>query len=259
MLKSSMLFLASLGVSASAHAAADYSLNLTQSAAVDVYATARYTARVSNIGNKNGGSGTLTFTLPSTHTSPTSTVLGTVVGMKSGCTRSGLVVTCSVASIRKGRNASFWVDVAFPWSSAPIEIDARVTMTGSENTLANNEDSHVAVLRTVDTEIVGETDVTNRHCTGTNLTSFFECECFPSSISSHDIVFHADNTLSIPIAPEYEGFWIQDADDHLRFWYTYNGGLEMEFEGYGVGGDCFEGITTFPGSTYVSPYEVCLQ
>jgi len=26
-----------------------------------------------------------------------------------------------------------------------------------------------------------------------------------------------------------------------------------------VGGDCFEGLTTFPGSSYVSPYEVCLD
>ena len=35
--------------------------------------------------------------------------------------------------------------------------------------------------------------------------------------------------------------------------------LVAEFDGYGVDGNCFEGKTTFPGSTYMSMYEVCLQ
>ena len=42
------------------------------------------------------------------------------------------------------------------------------------------------------------------------------------------------------------------------FTYYDNGLPEVEFEGWGVGNNCFEGLTTSPGSVYVSPYRVCL-
>ena len=48
-------------------------------------------------------------------------------------------------------------------------------------------------------------------------------------------------------------------DDRLALAYSFNGQLVAGFHGYGVGGDCFEGITLFPGSSYNSAYSVCLQ
>lgn len=36
-------------------------------------------------------------------------------------------------------------------------------------------------------------------------------------------------------------------------------GVVAQLEGFGTSPGCFEGITTFPGSSYLSPYEVCLR
>lgn len=94
--------------------------------------------------------------------------------------------------------------------------------------------------------------------TGTGLTSFFECTLFPSSISSHDTVFNADQTISFPgAAANYTGTWSQPSADRLVFSYFEDGLLVASFDGRGVNSNCFEGKTIFPGSAYVSMYEVC--
>ena len=104
--------------------------------------------------------------------------------------------------------------------------------------------------------------MTNQHCTGTGLVAFYTCTLFPSSLSGHAATLEADGTISFPAYPSgYSGSWGQDSDDHLWMEYTYNGGVVASFEGNGVdaAAECFEGLTTFPGSSYVSPYEVCLD
>jgi hypothetical protein len=103
-------------------------------------------------------------------------------------------------------------------------------------------------------------DLHNEHCTGTSLASFYECTLYPSSISSHDITLESDGTISFDgDPPDYTGAWSSSPDDQLSFTYSYDGTVVAEFEGYGVSSSCFEGLTTFPGSSYVAPYEVCVQ
>ena len=96
------------------------------------------------------------------------------------------------------------------------------------------------------------------HCTGQGLTAFYECSLYPSSLSGHVVALAADGTLSFPNQQGYDGTWAQATSDSLEMTYTLNGQVVAEFSGSGVGGDCFEGLTTFPGSAWVSPYEVCL-
>lgn len=241
-----------------AHAGPDLSVSVSQPSNVYVYAPVRYTVRVTNVGNQNSVATTLTIQLPLTHTSPTVTVLGTVGAIAAGCTRSGTRVTCPVG--RLGRNAwqQFYVDLTAPQSDAPITLTASVPVASGEPA-ANNSRTHTAALLNIDHLIAGENNAVNRHCTGTGLTSFFECELYPSSITAHSTVLHADHTLSIPQGGStYGGTWSQPNPDELVFQYTNNGTPVASFIGYGVGGGCFEGITIFPNSTYVSPYEVCL-
>ena len=58
----------------------------------------------------------------------------------------------------------------------------------------------------------------------------------------------------------YTGTWWQTSPDRLQFQYVDTSGATVAtFDGRGVGGPCFEGKTTFPGSLYMSMYEVCLQ
>ncbi len=55
----------------------------------------------------------------------------------------------------------------------------------------------------------------------------------------------------------YSGCW-STSGDTLTSEYTNGGLVEAEFVGRGVNStNCWEGLTTFPGSTYVAPYEVC--
>ena len=100
----------------------------------------------------------------------------------------------------------------------------------------------------------------NRHCTGTGLTAWYECTLFPSSISSHQAEFHDDGTITIPGEPDYSGQWTVTTTvdgNFLEFYYEDPSGVVAEFEGWGADAACFEGLTTFPGSSYVAPYEVC--
>jgi hypothetical protein len=108
--------------------------------------------------------------------------------------------------------------------------------------------------------IAGPVNVTNRHCTGQGLTAFYECIVSPGSITSHDITLNADGSITFANAPaSYTGIWFQQLDDRLTFVYYDAGQLVAAFRGTGVGGDCFEGITLFPGSAYNSAYEVCIH
>ena len=99
------------------------------------------------------------------------------------------------------------------------------------------------------------------HCTGRDLVSFYQCVISPSSISSHQHVFNADNTISFAF-PGYSGVWSQNPGlNQLSFTYYEGPDAVLDFVGYGVDGtNCFEGITNFyPASVYNSAYSVCLQ
>ena len=81
---------------------------------------------------------------------------------------------------------------------------------------------------------------------------------YPGSISTHDIEFLAGGVLAIVDQPAYTGTWSQPTPQTLVFSYETGGNVVAQFEGRGSSPGCFEGITTFPGSAYMAPYEVCL-
>lgn len=244
--------------SAPAFAASDLTTAITTTSGNAVYTSAAYTVKVSNGGNAWAYGSTVTIQLPETNTSPTVYVMGTVGTMTTGCAQSGTVVTCPLGSIKKGTFKQVVINLNLPQSADPIVIDAHAATTSTENSTTNNDASHTAALTNNAISFTGDLDVSNSHCTGTALASYYECTLFPSSIASFDSTLNADNTITIVgVGPEYTGSWSQPSSTRLQFDISEYGIVVAEFDGYGVPGSCWEGLTTFPGSSYVSPYKVC--
>lgn len=246
-----------LVLSGSAQAAADLTTGITLPASATVDTQATYTVRVNNIGNRDASNVTVSIQLPVTHTSPGVYVMGVLGTRSASCVQSGTKLNCAIGTLRKARSSTVTFNIALPQSSAPLTFAVTATTTSAENSTANNGSSATAALTYIDIPLAGDYTVTNDHCTGTNLTAWYECTLFPSSISSHTVEFHADGTLSIPVDAGYYGWWGQDSDDHLWFEYWYGGAMEVSFEGNGTTNGCFDGLTLFNGSAYVAPYEVC--
>lgn len=246
-----------------AEAAPNLTVSVSQAPGALVYQASRYTVTVSNVGQHNATAATLTIQLPRTNTSPQVYVMGTVSGLSSGCSRSGATITCSVSALRRNRSQSFTFDYAAAQSTASLEVRASVS-GGGDTTSDNNSFTHAVAADNVPWAIptTTDSDVNNSHCTGTGLTSYYECTLFPSSISAHDVVFHANGDITIPSeGPQYGGRWSQPTLDTLEFHYTESSVEVARFVGASVHnayGRCFEGIVSFPGSTYVSPYRVCV-
>ncbi|MCK6550471.1 DUF11 domain-containing protein [Myxococcota bacterium] len=254
------LALASSFIGSSAFAAADLSVALTPPAGVHVYDLGRYDVSVSNVGNRDATAVSLTIQLPTTNTSPQVYVMGTLGAKSAACAQSGTRLVCSLGTVRRNRSTAVFFELALPQASTALTVSASATTTAQETNLANNAAS-VAVDPVNDPlTITPPRAAIARHCTGTGLTSFYECTLFPSSISQFDLVFEAGAVLTFPGQdPAYTGSWSQPTSAQLSF-LVYEAGLPAaEFSGWAVDASCFEGLTTFPGSTYVSPYEVCLQ
>jgi hypothetical protein len=231
------------------------STTLSLPSSMDVYVEDTVTVTVKNTGNSNANDVSLTIQLPETNTSPSVYVLGDLGAYSADCTESGTTLVCDLGRIRKNRSTTVSLDIALPWSFDTLDFAATATASNASSSV----DVDSATVVYVDQVISGTANITNRHCTGTGLVAFYECTLFPSSISSHSATLVSGGTVSFDNFPGYGGSWGQDSDDHLWFEYTYNGDIVAEFEGNGVGGGCFEGLTTFPGSAWVSPYEVCLD
>jgi hypothetical protein len=231
-------------VASQAFAWSDLVTTVTPPVGATVYDTARVNVLVQNTGNKSALNSVVTIDLPETNTSPTVYVLGTVGAMDGRCVLSGRDIVCTLGTRTKGSSTTVWFDFAFPESSEPISVKATATTTSTQNSTAN--DSDTKVVDTVnDTVTVLDGDIAAiDHCTGTELTAFFECECVPSSISSHSHTFYGDGTLSIDGAPEYTGTWSQPTPQSLIFSYFFDGYEEATFVGCGVSANCFEGVTS---------------
>lgn len=254
--------LSALSFGAAAHAGPrrpNLSASISAPSGVSYGANARYTVNVANVGNATASTATLTIQLPQTHTSPTVHILGDLGSRDGRCSVSGTTLVCALTNLRANRSTAVWFDLAIPYSSAPVDLSAAVS-TSSDSDASNDRDAATLSLTAVNVAVNAPRQTLVRHCTGTNLTSFFECELYPSSITEHETVLHANGTLDFlgEAAGIYFGTWSQPAPNRLQMTYTDNGNAVATFDGYGIDG-CFEGRTTFPNSNYVSMYQVCLR
>ncbi len=231
------------------------------SSTVDVAAT--WSFKVSNTGTKDASGVKLFINLPATNTSPTVYVMGAVGTLPTGCTLSGTRVTCDVGLVKRGKSSTKSFTLALPESAGTLDFSTDASTTTSGDNTANNTASAVgSPSNVVVTAPTTDVDVDNSHCTGTGLESYYECELYPSSISSHTATFHpADNSISFDGMPDYWGSYAISGD---QLWFEYEdaSGVVAEFVGYGVANstdNCWEGVTNFfPASSYVAPYRVCL-
>ena len=248
-------------LSSSVSAATDLAVSLTPPSVLRVYQAGSFNVRVRNLGNKHAYDVSLTIQLPRTATSPTVSVMGTLGAFSSRCTRVTTTLVCSLGTVNRNRSDSVFFEIALPYSTAPIAIDATASTSSTEPNTGNNSLHYVANPLTYNVTMATPATAVNRHCTGQpSLSSYFECTLFPSSISSHSTTFNAGGTITFVDAPAtFTGTWTHTPANRLQFQYYDSGQLVAEFDGKGVSAKCFEGRTTFPQSpTYVSMYQVCL-
>lgn len=252
--------------STAAWAAPDLAVSFVGPGPVPVDASATYQVQVRNVGAHRSSAGTLTIELPRTNTSPQVYVLGTLGARSSNCALSGTTLSCSIGRIRKNRSVSVSFAIALPQSSAPIQMTAQINSAG-DLVSGNNTATLTAALTNPSVSFTTPQTATLRHCTGRNLTSFYECERFPSSISGFPFSFEAGGDMIFPTAPSsISGLWSRPMNDarRLRIELFEDSFLGATFEGWAVstspGQRCFEGQTVFsPPSDYVAIYEVCLD
>ena len=250
-----------LSPTASAATRPDLRTTIAAPSSVFVYDSGAYVFTVANIGTKNATGVTLQIQLPQTHTSPTVHVMGVLGAFDPRCTRTGTVLNCTLGTIVKATSTTVTVNIALPYSSAPIVFNAVAPPVVGETNTANNNASLTADPLTYAVSVAPPESAINRHCTGTNLTSFYECELYPSSISSFNSVLELDGSVTISGAPPgFGGDWSMPDPDHLVIDYYDTDGPAGTLDAYGVGANCFEGPMNFyPASPYVALYEVCLQ
>lgn len=238
--------------------APDLETTLSAPAEVVVYERATYEVSVANQGTRRAEDVLLVIALPTTNNQPTPYVMGEVGAMSSRCALSGLEIVCDLSRIGKGKSKVVWFELMLPESAGDLYIDASASTSSAEVDLGDNDDSvwmdpaNVSV-----TGWSGPLPLTIEHCTGADLTSFHECECAPSSITSHSTVLQPDGSITLP-QPGFTGQWWSDGPDHLAFEYfdaTHT--RVVAFEGHGVSADCWEGVATFQTPTWVAPYSVC--
>jgi uncharacterized repeat protein (TIGR01451 family) len=246
-------------VSTPALAAADLAVSIPATPAAHVYDSATYTVNIDNIGNRRAKNVQVLIDLPATNTSPAVHVMGELDAVDSRCVLANTQLRCNLGHLRKNRSTSISFDLELPEATTPLSFTATASSTNNDSNPANDSATYTPTLLNYSTTVADGDLADVRHCTGSSLTSFFECTVSPSSIATHSVEFHGDGTLSFPDQPAYDGTWSQTSSDSLSMTYTYNGIVRAEFEGYGTSPGCFEGITTFPQtSTWVSAYEVCI-
>jgi uncharacterized repeat protein (TIGR01451 family) len=263
----SILFAAS---AASAAPAPNLAVQITPPGLTPVYSTGTYTVRVSNIGNKDAAAVTLTIQLPKTGTSPQVYIMGNLLSYTPATcylggpvgTDAGTRLLCNLGIVKKNlfKDVTFQIQLPEKTGNLVTTASAAITLGTPDSNPLNNSHSVNASLSYYANPIPLNVDVENKHCTGTGLTSWFECTFFPSAMSSHITQFHDNGaglrTISFPYNPGYTGVWYLNGAV-LNFSYYDSDGVNVaNFSGRGVPGGAYEGLTTFPGSSYVSPYRV---
>ncbi|MBK6749640.1 MAG: hypothetical protein KA956_08390 [Pyrinomonadaceae bacterium] len=225
-----------------------------------------YTTRVKNVGNRTANNVTLTVEFPLTNTSPNRHILGKLTGVQTPqgtCSVVSNKIVCNFGNMNNNqiRQVSFTFEFQVATTAPTLKSTATTTSTNEANA-ANNTRSFTPAVRYPD-NVISSGNYLVTSCSGTNLTSFYECELYPSSQQSFDMDLNLGGTISIQQAPTYTGLWDQNglpANKTLHF--TIDGGMgtEVIFNGFATSGSCFEGIATFPQSpNYNAAYRVCEQ
>jgi hypothetical protein len=245
------------------------SVSVTPPPATNVYAAGRYNLTVANVGNRDALNVRVVINLPSSQTSPSVSTMGTLGARSVGCNVSGLVTDLQHQQDPRGPQRAAVLrhdlpghDVVAGHAGGRLE-QPRGSEPGQQHRDDHAEPAHVRDghpgrhRRQRWPDLTADID----HCTGRDLVSFYQCVITPTSISSHQHIFNADNTISFAF-PDYAGVWSQNPGlNELSFSYTEGPDTVLDFVGYGVDGtNCFEGIVNFyPASVYNSAYSVCLQ
>lgn len=224
-----------------------------------VYTSYVYRARITNVGGTRAENVNVTIDLPLTDTSPNQYVLGRLTNVPGNCQFVNNKIECSLGRIKPGKRKNVRFTFLIPVSTKQLDITASATADVDSNP-NNNADTKVLNPKYPNLIISGTVDVINQHCTGANLTSFYECVLSPSSVTDHPTTLNSNGTISFAV-PGYTGSWNQPSSKELSFTYTSpTNVVVLEFHGYAVSANCFEGLSTFPPRPqYVSPYSVCIQ
>ena len=244
--------------SASAASVADLEVGLTSPPVPLVDAMAHYVVNVRNRGNRNADGVSLTVQLPTTHTSPSVFVMGDLSGVDPRCTRSGTRLLCNLGRVNRGATTTVGFDLGLPYSSATLVISAAASTTTVENVTSNNTAQLTAALRFYANPVAAPLHVELTSCTGTNLTSFFECTVYSGATQSHEFLLDTDGSIKLWGTTDVLGQWSQTSADQLQIQFSELGSPTATFQGRGVDQGCFEGVTQFSSTTsYVAPYRIC--
>lgn len=235
----------------------DLSVTLT-APAVHVYESGTYSIRVANTGNRNASGVQLVIDLPRTGTSPQVYLMGELGARDSRCSFAGQRLTCTIGTLNRNTSTTIAFNLKLPYAVAPLVISAAASSTGTapELTQTNNSLQHTAQLAAYPTTLAGG-DFENRSCSGsTTLTSFFECELFPSSIQGFTGNLAANGSVTIDGEPTISGAWWLVGNDTLHVEYV-DGATIYTLDAKSIGGDCYEGRMNF-GNGWVALHEMCI-
>jgi hypothetical protein len=157
-----------------------------------------------------------------------------------------------LGSIARNTTTAVGFDLALPYSSAPLVLSANATTSTAENVLGNNASQLTAALTYYQNPLTAPQRIEVTSCTGTGLTSFFECTVYSGATQTHQYQLEANGSVTPYGSTTVVGQWSQPSGDSLDLTL----GTSAHFTGRGVDLGCFEGLTTF-NSPYVSPYRVC--
>jgi hypothetical protein len=209
---------------------------------------------------------TLTVTFPLTNTSPSQFILGKLTSVQTSggtCSVVANKIQCSFGNLSQNQTRTVTFNFEFQVASTLPTMTTTVASTSSNEKDPNNNMLQFTPSLQYPDNIITAGNYLVTSCTGRGLTSFYECEQFPSSQQSFTAAFDLGGTITIPQAPAYNGFWDQNSlplNKTLHFTIMNGSVTEAEFNGFAVSSTCFEGLTVFPGNaTYNSAYRVCRQ
>ncbi|MEO6390349.1 MAG: hypothetical protein ABIP75_00775 [Pyrinomonadaceae bacterium] len=160
---------------------ADLRVQLLAPATVAPNSPYQYTVKVKNIGNSSAAGVVLSVTFPETNTSPQIYILGTLSGIPTDCSVVNRKLQCTLNTVGKNVERVITFNLALPVSTKVLEVKATATTTTTnEFNPLNNVASSIPGF-TYATNQLTSANVLVSMCTGQGLTSFFECELFPTA------------------------------------------------------------------------------